>query len=451
MLIWLIKSLITLIVKNEIRIMNNQIKILKNCKICKSSDLTEVLSLDDQYLSPTFVKSNKENKLADIKSPLTLMLCDKNKNQNNCGLLQLKEITEADLLYRQYFYRTATNDTMRKDLKDLVDQVLKIVRPKDQDIIVDIGSNDCTMLNFYENKFNLVGFEPAKNIKFLNKGNKIKIINNYFNSQNFEEKFPKKKAKIITSCAMFYDLENPINFVKDIEKILDSDGVWCCQISYLDSMIRNNNFYDICHEHLSYYSLQSFEHLINMLNLKLFYAETNEVNGGSVRLYVCKKTTKKYDQINFEEKLKILRNEEKKLKLTSPETFFDFQKTITNLKVKTVNFVTKILENKRSVLALGASTKGNIILQHFGLTKDKIPFISERNLEKVGLKCLGSDIELISEEKARKINPDAFVVLPWNFKKEIVEREKDYLKSGGKLMFVMPYAHVVTKDGETKL
>jgi len=431
--------------------MNDKIKLLEKCKVCGSNDLTKVLTLNEQFLSPTFVKTNKDNKLAEIKSPLTLVLCDKEKNNKNCGLLQLREITEPDLLYKQYFYRTATNDTMRKDLNNLVDQVLKIVNPNEKDIVVDIGSNDCTMLNFYENKFQLVGFEPAKNIKFIDKGKNIKIINNYFNSKNFKENFQEKKAKIITSCAMFYDLENPIQFVKNIEEILDDNGVWCCQISYLDSMIRFNNFYDICHEHLSYYSLESFEYLINKLNLKLFYAETNAVNGGSVRLYICKKISNKFDKPDLASKLNKLRNEEKKLKLTVVETFLNYEKIVTELKIKTVKFVEEIIENKKTVLALGASTKGNVILQHFGLDKEKIPFISERNSEKVGLKCLGSDIELISEEKAREINPEAFIVLPWNFKKEIVEREKEYLKKGGKLMFVMPYPHIVTNKGEIKL
>ena len=431
--------------------MTDKIKFLRSCKICGSKDLTEVLALNEQYLSPTFVKTNKDNFLAKIKSPLTLVLCDKKKNETNCGLLQLKEITEPDLLYKEYFYRTATNDTMRKDLKELVEQVLNIVNPNIGDYIIDIGSNDCTMLNFYEKKYNLVGFEPATNIKFLDTGKNIKVINNYFNSKNFLENFPGKKAKIITSCAMFYDLEDPIQFVKNISEILDDDGVWCCQISYLDSMIRYNNFYDICHEHLSYYSLESFEHLIKKLKLKLFYAETNDVNGGSVRLYICKEGSKKYEKIEFTEKLNNIREEEKKLKLTNVETFFHYAKIINELKNKTIKFTEEILNNGKVVLALGASTKGNIILQHFGLTKEKIPFISERNSEKVGLKCLGSDIELISEDKARQINPEAFIVLPWNFKEEIVNREKDYLNKGGKLMFVMPYPHVVTKNGETKL
>ena len=431
--------------------MKNKIQILKKCKVCGSEDLTEVLTLNEQYLSPTFVATNKDNPLAKIKSPLTLVLCDKSKNENNCGLLQLKEITDADLLYKDYFYRTATNDTMRRDLKELVDQVISIVKPVVQDIIVDIGSNDCTMLNFYDDKFNLVGFEPAQNIKFIDNGKNIKVINNYFNSKNFKENFPSKKAKIITSCAMFYDLEDPLKFVMDIEDILDENGVWCCQISYLDSMIRFNNFYDICHEHLSYYSLESFEYLIDKFNLKLFYAETNSVNGGSVRLYICKKNSRKFEKPELKEKLDLLREEEKNLNLTQSKTFLNFEKIISDLRTKTIKFVDEIIKKKKIVLALGASTKGNIILQHFNLTKDKIPFISERNPDKVGLRCLGSDIELISEEKARDINPEAFIVLPWNFKKEIVEREKKYLNEGGKLMFVMPYPHVVTKSGEVKL
>ena len=183
----------------------------------------------------------------------------------------------------------------------------------------------------------------------------------------------------------------------------------------------------------------------------MFYAETNEVNGGSIRLYICKKNSKKFDKDEYLDKLNHLRIKEKKLELTSSKTFFNFGKTIEELKNKTVNFVSNILENNKIVLGLGASTKGNIILQHFGLTKVKIPYISERNPEKAGLKCLGSDIELISEQKAREINPEAFIVLPWNFKKEIVKREKEYLDKGGKLMFVMPYPHVVTKNGEIKL
>ena len=429
---------------------NKNISYLKKCKICDNKKLKKVIQLNEQYISATFVKSNTDNELTKIKTPLTLVLCDKSEDSNSCGLLQLHEITKPDLLYRQYFYRSATNDTMRKDLEDVVKKTSNIVMPSEGDVVVDIGSNDCTLLNFYEKKFKLVGFEPAENIKYIDKGKNIKIFANYFNSKEYLNNF-KQKAKIVTSCAMFYDLADPRKFVKDIEEILDEDGVWCCQISYVLSMLKFNNFYDICHEHLSYYSIDSFEKLLKQFNLKLFFATTNDVNGGSIRLFVCKKNSKKYIKREFLGELDKLKIMEQKYKLRDSQTFINFQEKIDNIKNKTNNFVNSIIKSNRKVLALGASTKGNVLLQHFGLDKTKIPFISERNPEKVGLRCLGSDIELISEETARSINPEAFVVLPWNFKDEIVKREKKYIDAGGKLMFAMPYPHVVTSKGERKL
>ncbi len=430
---------------------NKDITYLKKCKICGNKSLKKVLFINKQYISATFVKTNKNNKLTKIRTPLTLVLCDKSKNKNSCGLLQLYEITRPDLLYKKYFYRSATNDTMRKDLKDVVQSVLKIVKPKKKDIIVDVGSNDCTLLNFYEKKFELIGFEPAQNIKYINKGKKIKVFNTYFNFKDFKKKYKSKKAKIITSCAMFYDIAEPKKFIDDVDSMLDANGVWCVQISYLASMIKFNNFYDICHEHLSYYSIETFEYLIKDYNLKVFYAETNSVNGGSVRIYVCRKNAKIYQKRTFIKKINKIKNSEKRLNLSKAMTYKKFQKKIDNLKNKTNLFVKKIKQSKGKVFALGASTKGNILLQHFGLTKNKIPYISERNPEKVGLRCLGSDIELISESEARAKKPKAFVVLPWNFKDEIVKREKQYINNGGILMFPMPYPHYISAKGEKKL
>ena len=363
---------------------NKNITYLKECKVCGNTNLTQVLQLNEQYISATFVKTNVNNDLTKIKTPLTLVLCNSENNKNNCGLLQLLEITEPDLLYRKYFYRSATNDTMRKDLQEVVTQVLEIARPNSEDIIVDIGANDCTLLNYYEKNFSLVGFEPAKNIKHIDKGKNIKIFNEYFNSENFKNSYS-KKAKIITSCAMFYDLADPKSFVKDISEVLDDDGVWCVQISYLASMIKYNNFYDICHEHLSYYSIDSFEYLLKQLNLKCFYAETNDVNGGSIRLFVCKNNCKKYDNFDKSSNLENLKKEEKIFNLKDKNTFINYQKNISEIKEKTNAFVNSVIKSNCKVLALGASTKGNILLQHFGLDKSRIPFISERNNEKVGL------------------------------------------------------------------
>tara|TARA_B100001123_G_scaffold30951_1_gene32533 strand:+ start:161 stop:1462 length:1302 start_codon:yes stop_codon:yes gene_type:complete len=429
---------------------NKNITYLKNCILCGNENLEKVVQINEQYISSTFVKSNENNDLTKIRTPLTLVLCSQNKKKNNCGHLQLLEITKPDLLYKNYFYRSATNDTMKTDLKNVVDQTISIAKPDEGDVIVDIGSNDCTLLNFFGDKFKLIGFEPAKNIKYIDEGNNIKVFPNYFNSTEYN-KHLKKKAAVITSCAMFYDLANPKLFVKDIENILDEEGIWCVQISYLPSMLQYNNFYDICHEHISYYSIDSFEYLLKQLNLKCFYAETNAVNGGSIRFFVCKNTCNKYNKLEYLKNLEQLKKKEKDYNLKDKSTFINFQKKITKIKNTTNTFVDKLIKSKETVLALGASTKGNILLQHFGLDKSKIPFISERNPEKVGLKCLGSDIELISEERARSMKPRAFIVLPWNFKEEIIKREKKYIDSGGQLMFPMPYPHVVTKEAEIKL
>lgn len=429
---------------------NANISYQKKCKICGNNNLKNVLFINEQYISATFVKTNENNNLTKIKTPLTLVLCSENEKKNNCGLLQLLEITKADLLYKDYFYRSATSDTMRKDLKEVVESIRQKIEIKDDEIVVDIGANDCTLLNFYPKNLKLVGFEPAENIKFIDDNKNIKIFPTYFNAKDFENNFS-KKAKAITSCAMFYDLADPKNFVKDIDKILDKEGIWCVQISYLASMLKYNNFYDICHEHLSYYSIETFEAVLDGFNLKLFFAELNEVNGGSIRLFVCRKDNDNYNKKEFSDQLYKLKSEEKRYNLRKDKTFKEFQNKIDNIKEKTNLFVDNILKFHKKVFALGASTKGNILLQHFGLDKSKIPYISERNPEKVGLKCLGSDIELISEEDARSKKPEAFLVLPWNFKDEIVKREKKYLDNGGTLMFPMPYPHIVDKNGEKKL
>ena len=403
-----------------------------------------------QYLSPTFIESNEKSNLKDIVTPLTLVLCSKKKNKNSCGHLQLLEEVEADLLYREYFYRSSTNDTMKIDLRDVVEKSLSVAKPEEQDLIMDIGSNDNTLLNFYDKKYSLVGFEPAKNINHIDEGKNITVINDYFNKIAFEKKF-NKKAKIITSCAMFYDLPDPPKFVSDIREILHADGVWCVQISYLMLMIKNINFYDICHEHLSYYSLETFEVLMEQNGLKVFDAELNEVNGGSIRLYVCKQENQNLQNEDNTKRLKNIREEEKKYNLSSEETFLEYQRIIDNLKNKTNLYIDNILNKGGKVIALGASTKGNILLQHFELGKDKIPFISERNPDKVGLKCVGTDIELISEEHAHSLKPNSMIVLPWYFKNEIVKREKNYIENGGELFFPMPYPHFVNKNGEKKV
>lgn len=419
----------------------------KKCRICGSTQLTEVIRISPQHLSPTFVKSNENNEAAKIKVPMTIILCDKSKNAQGCGLLQMKETVNPDLLYTNYFYRTATVNTMKNDLMDVVEDVKHHAKLNGGDIVVDIGANDCTMLGYFPASLERIGVEPAKNIDWSDLDKSMKVVNDYFSKKALDNTLKDRKVKAFTACAMFYDLDEPNSFVADVKAMLAPSGVWCIQLSYLVLMLKNMNFYDICNEHLEYYSLHSLRALMERHGLRIFDASTNNVNGGSARVFICHKDGP-YEETDALSKFYA---EEIAMDLYNPETYRKFYKKIEELRGKVRDYIDNELKQNKTVLGLGASTKGNVLLQLFGITKQMMPAISERNPEKVGLRTLGTDIELISEEAARTRKPSCMLVLPWYFKDEILKREAGYLASGGKLLFPMPYPHVVTGSGEIKL
>lgn len=409
-------------------------KIITKCRVCKSSKLTPAVKIKPQFIASTFVKTNKDNPKVKIKIPMTLLLCGK------CGLSELKETVNPDLLYENYFYRSNVSNTMNRDLHDVVNDACSRVKLKLGDSILDIGCNDGLMLTMFPKYLKRVGIDPAKNIDWSHLDKSIKIINDYFPSPQLK----KNSFKIITTTAMFYDLDDPNRAVKQIKNLLTKDGVVCIQVSYLYDTIRDMNFYDICHEHLEYYSLKTLSYLMERNGMEVFDASTNFVNGGSLRVMVAHKEAKRPKSANLE----YLLLKEKVLQLENPQTYDTFSKLI-EINTKRVK---KYIENQKGlVIGLGASTKGNVMLQLCGIDKKMLPYISERNPFKVGLRTLGTDMVLISEEEARRLQPDCMFVIPWNFKAEILEREKEYVRKGGKLLFIMPYPYVIDKNGETRL
>tara|TARA_Y100001968_G_C19388476_1_gene734216 strand:- start:104 stop:1360 length:1257 start_codon:yes stop_codon:yes gene_type:complete len=409
---------------------------IKECRVCKSEKLKDVFRIDDQYLSPTFVKENQSD-LSKIKIPHTLILCE------NCNLLQLRETVNPDILYKKYFYRSSVSDTMRSDLKDVVDDIQGHVNLSHGDCIVDIGANDCTMISYFSENLSRYAIEPAENINWDNVDPSIKIVNDYFTENSLLKCNLANKVKVFSSCAMFYDLEEPNSFVEIIKKYLHEEGVFCIQLSYLPSMIKNINFYDICNEHLEYYSLHTLNNLMSNNGLEIYHAEENDVNGGSIRVMIShKEANKRKSKIYMD-----LVNKEKLMQLDKIETYKNFHQKIISMKEKVLMAIHNEMK-EGLVIGLGASTKGNMLMQTFGLTKKEIPYISERNPDKVGLRTLGTDIELIAESAARKMSPKMMLVFPWYFKKEIIDRESDYIKSGGKLLIPMPYPHIISFKGE---
>lgn len=425
--------------------MNNFYNI-KKCRICGNSNLTPVLDLGRQYLASSFVKDNSSS-MNRIKIPLTLLLCDKRRNSSACGFVQLKETVNRDLLYRNYFYRSSTNPLMKQALKEVVHDISKRTKFKKGDCILDIGCNDGTTLTYFTKKAARLGLDPATNINRSNLDKSITIATDYFSRDKALGLSRGRFFKCITSIAMFYDLNDPGAFVSEVRSVLAPDGIWCIQLSYLPVSLKTLNFYDICHEHLGYYSLGVLNGLMSRHGMQIFDASLNNVNGGSLRVFVAPKNGRRSISKNLEK----LYAAENKMNLHDPDTYKSFAAKINNLKKTTRDFIISEIKNKGLVIGLGASTKGNVLLQYFDIDKKLLPFISERNPEKVGLKTLGTDIELISEEQARSLNPSAMPVLIWFFKDEIIKRERNYLNNGGKLFFPMPYPHIVTKNGEQKL
>jgi len=416
--------------------------IIEKCRVCYSSDsIIEVLELEPQYVATTFVKSNEDNLMSKIKIPLTLILCKK------CGLVQLKETVRPDLLYKNYFYRTAINDTMKRDLSDVVNYAVENVQTEEGDIVVDIGANDCTMVSMYPEHLKRFGIEPATNIDWNHVPKSITIVNDYFSKDVVLKETNGEKAKIVSATAMFYDFDDPNIAARDIKDILHDDGICVLQVSYLLDTIKDMNFYDVVHEHLEYYSLKSINYLMERNGLTVIDASTNFVNGGSLRVLVTHKEKNRSKTKRYEEIL----NEEEKWNLEKSETYVEYNQKINSIIEKTKKFIMNELKDGKLVIGLGASTKGNVLLQICGIEKNLLPFISERNTDKVGLRTLGTDIEIISEEKAREINPSAMLVIPWNFKEEILSREKDYIKSGGKMLFIMPFPYFVDQFGEHEI
>ncbi len=401
---------------------------IKFCRSCRSKKLIKLFSLGKQYYTGIFPK-NKKTKVPSGK--LELLKC------NYCSLVQLSENFNLKKMYgKNYGYRTGLNSSMVKHIEQKVKYLKSIIKLKENDIILDIGSNDGTLLKcFNYSKYNLIGIDPtiSKFKKYYPK--KIKKIANFFNKKNLMPFIGRKKAKLITSIAMFYDLPDPTSFAKNIYSLLDDNGIWHLEQSYSGSMIENLSYDTICHEHLEYYSLKSIKHILDKVNLKIIDIKFNEINGGSFALSVAKRNS---PLLSNKKKISKILSKEKVKKINSTQIYINFYKRISAEKIKLINLLKKIKKNKKIVIGYGASTKGNVILQFCKINSDLINFICEVNKDKNNCYTPGSNIKIISEDNAKKIKPDYYFVLPWHFKKFIVQKEKKLIKNGTKFIFPLP-------------
>src|SRR3989344_3799266 len=410
---------------------------IAECRICGNTNLTPIFDLGQQEFTGVFPKTNTENV---PKGPLTLVKCH-GAADRVCGLVQLGHFFDKNLLYgNNYGYLSGLNSSMVDHLKNIAKISQKHVVLKNNDLIIDIGSNDGTLLNFFSpDKLTLVGIDPTafKFKKNYKKG--IYIYSDFFPSRKFKMKFRNKKAKIIYSIAMFYDLDKPYDFVKEIYESLDEKGIWVLEQSYLPEMLDQLAYDTICHEHLEYYALKQIKWIFDRVGLKIIYINFNDTNGGSFQIIAAK------NKHTFPEKkntIKKILNNERKQGVHSLKLYKDFEKKIKKHKKVLTHLIYKLKKENKKILGYGASTKGNVLLQYCKLGKQDIPFIADVNKDKYGSWTPGTRIPIIPEVEALKMRPDYFLVLPWHFKKNVLKRQKKFINSGGKLIFPLPKLHI---------
>ena len=394
---------------------------IKTCRANGGNDLESVMTLGTQAMSGIFPKAHQEVEYA----PLDLLWCE------NSQLLQLRHSCSPSEMYGQnYGYRSGLNGSMITHLNKKAERLSKYVGK--HDVVLDIGSNDGTLLSRYE-RGNKVGMDPT-GAKFQNYyPPEVLLIPDFFSQALFQQKIG-AKAKVITSISMFYDLPDPISFARQVGQCLTDNGIWHLEQSYLPSMLRQGSYDTICHEHLEYYSLTAIKKIIEAADLYIQNVTVNDVNGGSFALDVGHEPPQNTLEIDW------MLDEEKNMHMKN--AIFDFALRAEDHRMSLFSLLSRLSEKKK-VIGYGASTKGNVILQYCGINTELVSHIAEINCDKFGCYTPGSNIPIISESEARAMRPDYMLVLPWHFREGIIKREREYLNNGGKLIFPFPYVEVV--------
>ena len=405
---------------------------ISKCRSCEYDKLKEYLNLGKQALTGVFLK-NKNQKITS--GNLSLVFCE------NCKLLQLSENFDQKEMYgSNYGYKSSLNPTMVNHLRSKAIKLQMIADLSNKDTIIDIGSNDGTFLSFFNKNYNLIGVDPTIS-KFKNdyKKNIIKVLG-FFSENLLKKHLLKKKAKLITSIAMFYDLEDPLSFAKQIYNSLDKDGLWHFEQSYMPDMIKNISYDTICHEHLEYYSLKSVKYILDKTDFKIIDIQLNKVNGGSFALTVAKKKSKKFDKSKL---IDWLHKKEEISNCNDVKTIKSFALEVYKHKKLFKDLILNLNDMGKKVLGYGASTKGNVILQFCNINNKLMPYIVDINPYKRNKYTPGTNIKIINDLDLKTKKFDYLVVLPWHFRDFIIEREKNYLKKGKKLIFPLPDIEII--------
>jgi C-methyltransferase C-terminal domain/Putative zinc binding domain/Methyltransferase domain len=411
------------------------------CRICGSPELTSVLSLGDQYIAGAFAEPGGEQPVQRA-IPLELVRCDMTRDEEACGLIQTKHTVPGSILYHSYWYRSGINRTMTVNLHGIAQAAQELVGLSPGDLVVDIGCNDGTLLDGYTApNISHLGYDPSDVSRYaVEKG--YDVVNDFFSAGPFIERHADRKAKVVTSIAMFYDLEHPRDFVADVAAVLAQRGVWVMELHYLPLMLEMNSFDAIVHEHLEYYSLAVLERLFAEEGLEVVHAELNDINGGSIRLFIghagkLERTTEQNRSIQA------LRIREFELALDAAEPYEEFRRNSEQVRDELATLLRDLKSQGKTVHVYGASTKGNTILQYAGIDSSLVSHAADRNPDKWGSETIATRIPIISEEDSRAMQPDYYLALPWHFLDEFLERETEFLERGGRFIVPLPNVRIV--------
>lgn len=406
---------------------------IERCRVSDSKNLLTVLSLGEQAFTGIFPKSVDEEVPT---GPLELVWCP------DSGLLQLAHrFDEAAMYGDNYGYRSGLNTSMVRHLERKAQFLTELAGLQPGDRVLDIGSNDGTLLGAYETPgLRRLGIDPtgAKFKEFYAEG--VELVPTFFSRAAFTDAVGDERAKLITSIAMFYDLHDPIGFARDVHDCLADDGVWHFEQSYLAAMLRANAYDTICHEHATYYSLTVLQRVLREADLQIIDVRMNAVNGGSFAISATKRA---HPDAQVSPVIDWILADERRLGLHSPAVFRAFEERVFDHRQRLVDLVRSINAAGKTILGYGASTKGNVLLQFCGFTPDDIKCIAEINPDKFGRVTPGTHIPIVSEDEANAMRPDYYLVLPWHFRPGIVERSAAFFAQGGRMIFPLPEIEIV--------
>ena len=407
---------------------------IKKCRFCKKNKFENIIDLGNQPLSSVFPSINSKD---PPRSKLQLIRCV------NCKLIQLKHTANIKKMYgSDYGYNSSLSKLMMNHLKYEFDNLMNYTKSYNNKSVLDIGSNDSTFLGFYGKNIFKVGIDPSGD-RFLKsyKRNNAQLINDFFSYEKIANQYPNNKFDIITSYAMFYDIEDPLKFCKDINKLLSYNGLWNLELSYLPLLIQNMTYDQICHEHLTYYDLTMLKKIFSAAKLKILSVSFNEINGGSFNI-ICAKNNSKFKP--NKKLIDNVMNNEKLLVYDSDLSSFALR--VKNSAKIVKSYLNLLKKTKKKVIGYGASTKGNIVLNYLKIDNKLLSFICDQNTFKLDKITPGSRIKIISKNKMRKMNCKYLFVLIWPFRKEIISQEISYIKKGGTLIFPLPMLHIIDKS-----